>query len=539
MFSPRFLIRSFRISALVIVSVAALTNATLAQPFTWHYMGKAGATCGYFWNARTGVTGYGTSILYTRDGRTWRDGSGLTGNLFVSSIRCFDGRTLYAAGLNRGVGNGEVWKSTDSGVSWSFVFSQPLGINPNGWEGADVYWDYKANAPALRGTTVVSLDSNHLFNTQGDWAAYRSMDGGISWKSCGSSIAGFSAYADPLNKLYYSSQEIGYILSSTDSGMTWNSLPKMPSVAWMDGVEGCGEKIFVRTGVGLYRSINRGTTWDSLGGPKTRFQEARRFNIIGCSCSTVIAPDDTGALWIANPEDATPPPSLHSTFSTNGFECDTSNILVKIDSSFLPGRLRLYLTDDSDGTFSIIGPDTILGNSTGSNIFVSFTSHDLRSHHATITIVPLDYGQCMSESHTISGRASLAAPVIPGAYVRVGCDTAKGAITILNSNCDSIRLTSANNPSSDFSLLPFDSVVKATGSIPFSFLPLLKTGLQKYSVHLTGHFEPSGIPFDTIISVTAQYGHLYSNVVVPALTFDLGILPNCNPQRRYAVHILE
>ncbi len=423
--------------------------------------------------------------------------------------------------------NCEAWKSTDSGVSWSFVLSQPLGINPNGWEGADVYWDYKANAPALRGTTVVSLDSNHLFNTQGDWAAYRSMDGGISWKSCGSSVAGFSAYADTINKLYYSSQETNDILTSADSGKTWNSLPKMPPVAWMDGIEGCGEKIFVRTGVGLYGSIDRGTTWDSIGGPKTRFQEAKRFNIIGCNCSTVIAPDDTGALWIANPEDATPPPSLHSTFSTNAFECDTSKILVKIDSSFLPGRFRLTITNDSDGNFSIVGPDTVLGNSAGSSILVNFLSHDLRTHHATITIVSLDYGQCMSESHAITGIASLAAPVIPGTYVRVGCDTAKGAIAILNSNCDSIRLTSASNPSSDFSLLPFDSVVRATGSIPLSFLPFLKTGLQKYPVHLTGHFEPSGIPFDTVISVTAQYGHLYSNIVVPALTFDFGTLPNC------------
>src|SRR5438105_4816541 len=110
-------------------------------------------------------------------------------------------------------------------------------------------------------------------------------------------------------------------------------------------------------------SDDRGKTWSAIGGPHYRLPEHDRFNIIGCNCTTVIVQDDTGGLWISNPEDAMPPPTIHSTFATAGFECDTSKIQVTIDTAFLPGRFRLYFTGDADSVFHILGPDTIQGSS--------------------------------------------------------------------------------------------------------------------------------------------------------------------------------
>src|ERR1017187_4394077 len=234
----------------------------------WAQIGQLGLgiQCGYFWNRDVGVIATGNGqFYYLKSGGVWRSGQKMPDLSTVNSIRCFDGKTLYATVAGKFVY--QLWKSLDSGVTWTLLPTQNgdfLGGTDNG---PDVYWSYVSNAPAFKGSTVVRLDSLDILSPidDGELAPpYTSFDGGRTWprgKLTGPPFfdydyyAGCGACVDHINKLYYATAEMGNpgMFRSSDSGRSWTCLLSLPqNLVMMDDVEGIYDKTFIQTSIGLY-----------------------------------------------------------------------------------------------------------------------------------------------------------------------------------------------------------------------------------------------------------------------------------------------
>src|SRR5581483_1100856 len=204
--------------------LAAAAVPSAAQTPKWQQIGLRlglGIQCGYFWNRGEGVIATGSGQFYYLRNGAWHAGLKLPYGALINSIRCFDGKTLYAPALNRFNGASQLWKSVDSGITWSqaYVTNAWPGQSNNG---PDVYWSYRSNATVLWGSTVVRLDSQDLaatFDFFGTGPPSYSTDGGRSWVTRSllfDSITGYNYYsgsgvcADRINKLYYATSESGY-----------------------------------------------------------------------------------------------------------------------------------------------------------------------------------------------------------------------------------------------------------------------------------------------------------------------------------------
>src|SRR5665213_99178 len=509
---------------LALMAIPLFSSAVHSQTVSWHKIGQLGIgiECGFFWNRNEGVVATNSrQFYYLKDGKGWRAGLQLRSGSSINSIRCFDGKTLYAA-----VDFQQLWKSTDSGVTWSYVPSAPA-TNPS--PGIDVFWNYTTNAPVLRGSIVARLDSLDLISTMDDCDAtpYFSHDGGRSWinskfiapRSYHFFYAGLGACADLTNKLYYAAGEAGApeIARSKDTGRTWTPLTSLPQNLFMvDDVEGIYDKTFIQTSKGLYETTVSGNTWNSIGGPSRQNSDDALFCVMGCTGQAVVAFDDGGGIWIANAWDAPDPAELNSTFSATPKECDTSTIIVIAARNFEPGRLLISIQNDSSDAFTLLSSDTIQLDSSSGEIRIRFIGTDLAKHTATLTITPLDYGLCPI-THPIWGQAYLRPPIIKAISPVVVCSAGTSEIYLSDLDCDSLHITSISS-SPAITVLPFDSTISGLDSILLSILPAGKDTTEQDTIVLRGIREPSGIAFDTSVRILVKTSHIRSTLGWPSLS---------------------
>src|SRR5665213_1000789 len=108
---------------LALMAIPLFSSAVHSQTVSWHKIRQLGIgiECGFFWNRNESIVATNSrQFYYLKDGKGWRAGLQLRSGSSINSIRCFDGKTLYAA-----VDFQQLWKSTDSGVTWSYVPSAP------------------------------------------------------------------------------------------------------------------------------------------------------------------------------------------------------------------------------------------------------------------------------------------------------------------------------------------------------------------------------------------------------------------------------
>ncbi|HET6400317.1 MAG TPA: T9SS type A sorting domain-containing protein [Candidatus Kapabacteria bacterium] len=524
-----------------------LPSAGYAQGVTWERIGQLdfGIQCGYFWNSGTGVVVTGQAqFYYMKDGQSWRAGLKLPYGSLVNSIRCFDGTTLYAPVLYEHVSE-ELWQSTDSGVTWTQVPANVILNPPAGNNGTDVYWDYRSNAPIMRGTTTARLDSFDIASTSdffGQGPPPSSTDGGRSWFVGGLAnvgpnynyYSGSGACADRVNKLYYACTESGAsgMFRSTDSGKYWTCLPiggnALPqNLFMMDDVEGIYDKTFLQTSKGMYETTDSGNTWNNIGGPARLVSDDARFFVFGCTGQAVIAFDDGGGIWLANGWDAPSPTQLHSTFSASTKECDSATITITIDKAFERGRFLVTIENDSSGVFELISSDTIAPASGSNQVLVRFHGIDLAKHTAMLSLNSLDYGAC-PVAHPIWGQAHLLPLAVKAPWPILTCAQVTGEVRITNPNCEPLHITLDSSNSPDLVPLPFDSVITDTGGLGFICPAIPHPGVRSYPLHIEGYFEPSNTPFDTTVWTTIQDGYVASRLDASAYRLDLGTVPVCS-----------
>lgn len=174
------------------------------------------------------------------------------------------GYTAYHSKYN--LADGQVYKSTDSGLSWIQISADlPYGlhilkllVNPNN---ADVLY-------------LLSGETDYAF---GQRVAYRSDDGGIHWTQIGSSLGEVKDIRmDKSNPsiLYLSTylvepDKFGYLYRSEDSGNNWTEVVHRTGYIWLDP----GDPKFIRlielefqypggSRSGIWASSDSGVTWN-------------------------------------------------------------------------------------------------------------------------------------------------------------------------------------------------------------------------------------------------------------------------------------
>ncbi len=189
-------------------------------------------------------------------GKTWSS---------VKDVRDFGVRALtasasdpshFVAGTLRGV-----MQSTDSGKSWSRI------SDPNNLE--------------MQGITAVAVDPKdpNIIYAGTTHLPWKTIDGGKSWESIHTGMIDdsdvFSIYVDPNSPSSIFASACSGIYASSDRGDDWKKLMGIPNtsrrthvVRW-ETANCCGDSagpgaVYAGTTMGLFRSLNRGTTWKTL-----------------------------------------------------------------------------------------------------------------------------------------------------------------------------------------------------------------------------------------------------------------------------------
>ena len=178
-----------------------------------------------------------------------------------------------------GTAGGGIWKTTNSGGSWSFV--------PTGYEflGASSIIYHPTNSNIILAGTgeVYRTDTSNIgFNVWQSRGTYgvgilRSTDGGTTWnqvliKNMPDLFGVLMIKFDPNNaNIVYACTTHG-LYKSTDAGATWNATPILNKRYVSDVVINSGNSNLMMAGVGnmvdsdkgIYRSTDGGTTWTKL-----------------------------------------------------------------------------------------------------------------------------------------------------------------------------------------------------------------------------------------------------------------------------------
>jgi hypothetical protein len=202
-------------------------------------------------------------IILPASAQTWTQTSapGTNWQCIASSA---DGKTLVAA-----VQDGEIYASTNSGVTWQKATNAPNyhGSSPTIWSSV---------AASADGTKLAAISDWYTSGAPGDGSIFTSTNSGAGWTRAISSIMnlqsiGSSAQGNKLTAVVWG----GKIYFSTNSGTTWTqtNAPIAPNVNWASIASSAdGSKLAaVVWGGGIYVSTNSIATWTQTSAPSNNW----------------------------------------------------------------------------------------------------------------------------------------------------------------------------------------------------------------------------------------------------------------------------
>ncbi len=250
----------------------------------------------YFISASEGYIASSNGILETKDtGNTWQ-------YIYLLNQNCY---SVYANDSN-------IFAIVDSGIKTELISTQRGKIN---WH--SVITGNNGSLSSILGNKD-SIVYAGMYDSSGNFNLWFSTDFGSSWGSNYQSSIPLSLYCTPqchnLLKVHYPQQDNDtYIISlSDDYGKTWLPRMQQETGGWITG-DGC---IVYISNAGqahsLYRSIDRGMTWNQIIGPdftEIDDHDFHNLSVVGGG-AVVYAVDIGGTMWkTINGGDG----SLHST----------------------------------------------------------------------------------------------------------------------------------------------------------------------------------------------------------------------------------
>jgi photosystem II stability/assembly factor-like uncharacterized protein len=258
--------------------------------------------------ARAGVRGSlgpGSQVPILPDGATWEfvgprnwDGGSITGRVNGVAIDPANSRIAYIASAGGGV-----WKTLDGGGNWTPLTDQKL---------ERLHTTCIAINPRSARQVLVGLGDHHGQGNPGRGIA-RSLDGGNSWSIVGSNLMGGGnvsaiVYDPDIANLVIATSTSG-IFRSTDGGATWARAGGADSSTPLPGGDYTSLTVAARNNAtasrryyaanrngsptaGIYRSDDRGQTWQRLAGTPLRYVNVPGLPLTGLEvAASPVSPD--------------------------------------------------------------------------------------------------------------------------------------------------------------------------------------------------------------------------------------------------------
>ncbi len=601
------LIASAFIAAFIVLFYAVPGFAKWDSLYTFN-SGRA-ANCGFFYNEFVGLIGSSgdAGIIKTLDGgKTW-----ITA-VIPKNYGAYNITQIYMKDDLNGWATIEdlntlqcIWKTTDGGLSWkatgpvgkfnniyetpSALIALSRDLNGNSAtrisiDGGNTFF----NGPMKLNNGIDFVDASHGVVTsftdtaKGGWMS--TQDGGRTWTQINPIIRreSWSIYGVKGTPIFYTAAEGDptagrvptQIMRSINYGATWTTVGALSFKGnnfYSTGhIAGFGEMLYVQTdsdrssnpnpiALGMYRSTDRGVSWQFVGGPKN--DRDTRFIVTGCNGGVVYAFDGAGIVWktrdggdgqIQEPPIA--PQIFGDPIVFSGPICLTSDASLQIQN--------LYCIEDSilsaellDTTSAIISsgalkvtvmPSFPLLLAPNGKDSIRFTWQPFKLFHSDtiVTIkVKIKYfskilGKTFDTTVTISvhavGESPLAdvVPTVLNFNTIPFCDPHDTTFTIRNYGCDTLFLLNASGSAPQYYV-----VLDAKGNplqLPLGIPPLSKdtfivrlslASAGSYSSNLLLKLRHQGIGKDTTINIAAVVSAKASYTLPDSV--DFGLLSTC------------
>ena len=306
-----------------------------------------------------------------------------------------------------------------------------------------------------------------------DWS--RTTDGGMTWMQLSppEKIESWSVYALKGTSTFYTAGEgdwsnLGHIISSilrsTDNGATWSKVSNL-AFRTTGHIAGFGEMLYIQaffqdangapSGLGFFRSTDRGRTWFPVGGPNN--ENDTRFVVLGCQGNVVIGFDAIGGVWKTN--DGGDGAFPQYTFSESPVSVGVVDPCLSKDTTLTirnPGCDTIYLTGAKVPTTPVVTVFDILGGKPqfpymilpgqSLQIGVSVLDSVLGAFNTSVTLVLMRDGVELDTTFVLSGTVKLSAlPLASGKVVWDSvalCDLSDTIMIIQNPACVTAYVTS-------------------------------------------------------------------------------------------------
>jgi photosystem II stability/assembly factor-like uncharacterized protein len=268
----------------------------------------------------------GVSAARAADAGAWIQLPPYGGDVYCLAIDPLFPATLYAGTMGAGV-----FRSTDSGSTWTAVntgLANPnalrLAIDPAardtlyaGTYGGGVFrstdsgdhWTAMNTGLASQNATALAIDPltpATLYAGTDGGGIFRSTDGGAHWTKVSSGLGNLKVYCvaiDPRTpSVLYAGTYGGGVFRSIDSGATWTAVNTGLTNQYVSSIAihpTILTTLYVGTyGGGVCRSTNGGTTWNAANTGLTS-QDVRSVVIHPTTPTTLYAGTDSGATWTA------------------------------------------------------------------------------------------------------------------------------------------------------------------------------------------------------------------------------------------------
>ncbi|MDP4200783.1 MAG: hypothetical protein Q8922_12875 [Bacteroidota bacterium] len=258
----------------------------------------AGTGAGVFKSTDSGVSWSATAWLGLGLGNTWS--------------LALDNRTLYAGTQDSGL-----YRSTNAGVTWNYlglsgetVFSIVISTNTvtaatnrgisRTTNGGDLWLPCNRGLPEnRRGLTLVSRDTTLIVGTDSGLFRMSLNDTSWTWINCGYSTLNIHQFAADSSGVW--SATSGGVYHSTDEGKSWDILLSASPSRQFSSIFADHNVVYAGSTVNIFRSTDHGGTWTLVD--STVAQYANAFvscgNTVICGgLSGMFRTSDSGLSWL-------------------------------------------------------------------------------------------------------------------------------------------------------------------------------------------------------------------------------------------------
>ena len=218
-------------------------------------------------------------LFYSDDnGETWAQINAINNNNTITGITKIN-NDMFLSTYRNGL-----FKSTDGGFNWEAL---------------------QCNLTDPRCTDLISANETLFLGTIGN-GVLKSIDNGITWTSCGNTeinaiVANLSFANNSLYVCFYTWENASAVYRSDDMGNNFNDIGSYVPTPFRRTVYADGNNVYMGTDQGLYRSLDKGVSWQRIGLSHASVISIITFNgniIAGTDYIGIHTSTDNGTTWI-------------------------------------------------------------------------------------------------------------------------------------------------------------------------------------------------------------------------------------------------